>query len=387
VLLPADMLPFIFHGDASVRRFAMDFYFSDAHDPGLTADVLWAAADRVHGDERLLFTKYLPSFPSTPASVERIFDLLRSERDERLFHHLCAAVEHLPSEEVRRALGDPKIARRLPAIAKARFVGVLELAGQSFDDLWRIVETCNVEIKAGRWLVEPTLWRVNRLAEALARSPEQAAGRALDALLDAPVGRRTRWVQTFAARLLCNVRHAGALVPLLALAGDREVFFIASDWAEDALVHLGTTEVVAATAAGFSSGGEWFRWHAGHVLGRIKRPESEKAVMRLLAASSDVTDCTRLGMALCALCTTSPDALDRLRALVNGCHFDPSSGELDEALLMVCAVQGFQPVEAPAWREQIVDREDALRAETEEYERASDATSAPVAGGERKRWM
>ena len=88
--------------------------------------------------------------------------------------------------------------------------------------------------------------------------------------------------------------------------------------------------------------------------------------MRLLAVTSDAASCTRLGMALCELCTTSPEALDRLQALVSCRHFDPDRGSLDEALLTVCAVLGFQPVEAPAWKERVDLRKAAWRSPDEQ---------------------
>jgi hypothetical protein len=360
MLLPAEMLPSLLHEDPSVRQFAIE-YFAYAHDPApLTTDDVWAAADRVRGDDRLTLIKYLSCFASTPASTARLLRELHSETDDNAFMHLCATLWRLPGEVVQTALADPKVTRRLPPIPRAELDLVVDLAGRSFDDLWRLAETCEVEIKDGMWLLKPTLFWVNRLSDALARFPEQAAARALGALLDAPSGRRARWEQAFAARVLRSVRHPGALVPLLALAGDARPFFFASDWAEDALVHLGTREVVAAAAAGFPAGG-WFDRLAAHILGRVKRPESEQALVRLLAGASDAESCTQLGMALCELCTTSPEALDRLHALVSCCHFDPNCGSLDEALLTVCTLHGFQPVEAPTWKERMAIREASYR--------------------------
>ena len=330
MLLPAEVRSLLFHEDSNVRWFALD-YLCDAHDPAqLTAADVWAGADRYRDLDRLAFIRHLPELASTPASSARVFEGLRSERDGRFFSHLCGVLLRLPVDEVRRAMGDPRIARRLPSVARAEVAEVLHFAGQSFDELWGEVESCAVEIKYGRFLMTPSLSRVNHLAQALARFPERAAARALDALLDASEDERGRWVSAFSTRLFRNVRHPGALVPLLNLAGDESApFFLVGEWAVDALVYLGTRELVAAIAAGFPGSGEWSCWHAAHVLGRIKRPESEQVLVRLLDATSDVPGCTQLGMALCELGTTSPEALDRLRALVSCEHFDPHRGALD----------------------------------------------------------
>ena len=144
--------------------------------------------------------------------------------------------------------------------------------------IWTLGETCDIEVKDAYFLLKPTLFWTNRVADALARFPDQAAARALDALLDGPPARgarRARWPQALAAKVLRGVRHPGTLVPLLAMARDPRPFRWASDWAEDALVYLGTREVVAAAAAGFPGGG-WFDEIAGHILGRTSAPSPSR---------------------------------------------------------------------------------------------------------------
>jgi hypothetical protein len=373
MLLPEEIRPFIFHADETIRRFAMD-YLGEAHDPApLTVDDVWEAMDRVHGEERLVFAKYLGSVPGTAASTARILEGLRTEDDDMLFAHLLCALERCPAADVRLALADRKIARRLQASEWLGLRLVQSHAELSFDDLWGIVEDCEVDIKDGLFLMKPSVWWIHRHCDALARFPEQAAARALDVLLDASKGRGTHWLRIFSAALLGNVSHPATLVPLLAVARDRGALFIERDWVVDALVHLGTREVVEAAAADLSRGSHRLDWRATDVLERVKRPASEQALVRLLAATSDVVDGTRFGMALCALCTTSPEALDRLRALVNAGHFDPyRGGALDDAFLTVCAVHGFQPVEAPAWRKQRAERREALARASQEYEVTGD---------------
>jgi len=69
MLLPSEVAPLLVLGDSRVLLFAIT-YLAGAHDPGpLTADDIWAAIDRVRGDDRYYLFMYLSALPSTPSSV------------------------------------------------------------------------------------------------------------------------------------------------------------------------------------------------------------------------------------------------------------------------------------------------------------------------------
>src|SRR6185503_17189594 len=57
--------------------------------------------------------------------------------------------------------------------------------------------------------------------------------------------------------------------------------------------------------------------HAGTILARIKRPESEVALLRLFDREGDPGGQVELGMCLCILCTTAPEALERIQRIVD----------------------------------------------------------------------
>ncbi len=92
-------------------------------------------------------------------------------------------------------------------------------------------------------------------------------------------------------------------------------------------------------------------------------------------------------MALCELCPSSPEALDHLFALVNGQRFDPDQGQLDEALLTLCAIHGLKPAEAPAWQAEVDARRELLEVESEEYEVEAAAAVAAVARADEREGM
>lgn len=367
VLLPSDMFPLLCNEDPEVRLFVAE-YFEQGHEPvPASADDLWVLSDRVQPADRLCFLRHLPRLPSTPYSRDRLFHALRTETDDDIYAHLRGPLERLPADDLRRALGDRRIARRMPPNARAALHHVLALADQSFEALWTIVETCPVDTQGRLVLLQPKASEADRLALSVARFPEPAARRALDALLRPAAGERALWEQAFAARLFRHVRHPGAVAPLSAMLGSRKLAFaFASRWAADALVHQGTPEVVAGLSAAFLRGGRRFGMNAAGVLGRIKRPESERAVLDLLDVTTDMLVRFPLGVALCELCPTEPAALDRIHDLVCTDHVDPRRSSLEEQFLALCALQGFQPIEAVAWRARQAAREAAWEAGEDE---------------------
>jgi hypothetical protein len=367
VLLPSDVFQFIDDPDPEIRHF-VGGYFGQAHEPvPVSADHLWLLSDSSEPHERWSLLRHLGRLPSTPASRDRLFHALRTETDVDAYTHLCGALHHLPGDDLRRALGDPRITRRMPPDPLDELQQAVELAEQSFEALWTIVKTHPIEIQLGRFLLRPRAGRIHRLALALTRFPERAAQRALDTLLQPTRGERASWEKAFATQLLSYVRHPDAFAPLSRILGGEDLPFVfAANWAEDALVHLGTREVVAKVTAAFPGGGRRFGMNAAGVLGRIKRPESERAALDLLDVTSDMLVRYPLALALCELCTTEPAALAHIRDLVDSDHIDPRRELLEESFLALCAIQGFQPIEAFTWRARRAAQE-AARASREAH--------------------
>ena len=94
MLMPAEVIPFLTHGDELVRRQAV-MYYRDCADPGpLTADAYWAAIDHFGGigPATRTFLAHLPGVPQTDASVGRLLDALADCADRDDIYDLRRAV-------------------------------------------------------------------------------------------------------------------------------------------------------------------------------------------------------------------------------------------------------------------------------------------------------
>jgi hypothetical protein len=325
VLLPAEVLPFLSHDDPSLRQFA-SHYLGEAHDPWpVTADDVWAAMDRIPREERAWLAKYLGSYPLTPRSTERVFETLAGPvDDDDVWYHVAGRLYDHPLEDIRRAFAHPVIGERIARTETGR-------------ELLRRGMLCH---------------------------PQQAAACALEVLRRrAPQDGRASWTLVLVVLLLQKLRVPEALGPLCDVAADPHPYFLfTAEWAADALLHLGTEEVIAVVAARYEDGA-LHRW-GPRVLGRIKRPEAERALIDLFLAERRIEEGSVLAMALCELCSAAPEVIGTLRDMAEHELFDPHHGDLDDHLLVVCAMHGWEPAGAPFWRRRLAERRAARESPT-----------------------
>jgi hypothetical protein len=308
MLSPAEVVPFLLHEDGSVREHALE-YLADGHDPGpATGDDVWTAIDR-YGDEpsryatsqRAVFAAKLPCFPATERSTERLLDALRAGPAPAEALHLIGAARELAPAVLRRLLEDDAIRTGLTAETVAEIADDLVLAETGFDTLWDELRICTVELGDAGTLESPMFRRAQRLVRAISRSPEQAAARGLEILSGTPATEpAASWMELFAVKLFDRVRYRGPLAPLLRILGEEGDY--TNERAVDALVHVGTPEVVATIEARLADSTDPFQVYATSAIARIRRPESEAALIRQLEPEDNLYRRTELAMFLLELC-------------------------------------------------------------------------------------
>lgn len=355
MLRSADVIPFLLHGDADVREHALE-HLANGHDPApATADDVWAAMDR-YGDvptrsganERVRFASKLAHFPPTPQSTERLFQALRAGVTPEVgAHHLVRAARELPLSAVRALVADEAIRARLSPAMMAEIEDDIRLAETSFDALWTALSSAAVELGESWTLASPVYPRALRVVRAIARHPEQAAARGLEVLS----GQRPRAaveanMELLAVEIFDRVRYPGPLAPLLRILGEDGDY--ANERAADALVRVGTPEVVAALAARLPGTDAFFDYAPG-AIARIRRPESEALLLRLLEAETDLYRRTDLAMYLLDLCPTSAEALGIVEEMVEEGEYDPLLVDLDELLVTAGEMVGWSPRDPEAW--------------------------------------
>jgi hypothetical protein len=85
------------------------------------------------------------------------------------------------------------------------------------------------------------------------------------------------------------------------------------------------------------------RTYGRGVLGEIKRPESEVACLRLLGRTASIRERTEYASCLYHLCASTPEAFGAVAAMVLTGRYDPVWTSLDDALLTLGTMLGWEP--------------------------------------------
>lgn len=363
MLTPSEVLPFLQHDDRLVRRRVVD-YFKSANDFGpLTADHYWAVIDRFgECEETLSVISDLDDLPQTESSLHRLVSAMNCKFSELFEFHLQHAARNctldVASRHREELLG---IATLLPHV-KRHLELRLSLLDHPVDDLWDRLTDRGRKL-GGAYLnsfdkSEPDAW-----VEAIGRSADPVVmARAIEVLKNPQA--RDDWRGIFAVRVLGEARHAPAINDLIAqLLIDTDV---ARDEVTRALTRIGTPEVIDRIVA-FYPGKPWHvRLYAGSPLGRIKRPQSETALLELLKVeheleyhpdpddeNDDLKD--HLLHKLNRLCSVA--GLDDARRLLTEFPNDPEILDVFEGLMATSIMTGLE-IGVPAALERKIRRYD-----------------------------
>ena len=356
MLSPAQVIPFLTHNDYAVRYHAAKF-LADAHDPApATADDFWRAID-LHGMMRDEFTfegglTHLAAVPCTDAALTRLLQEIAARPAALCMLHLTQALDDLPFDLLRARWEDISSSAGIPDDSKKHLETRLDLASRPLELLWDELMEHAASVSEKNWGEFDGSVSV-RLIEALARHPEPFGPRALETLSDESV---IDWREPFCLDLVGEMRYEPALDILLEKLREEDG---QNDLAREALVRIGTVDVIRRVAELFPHEGSDFRLPATGVFGDIKRPESEAAVLALLPGEEDDQIQTFLAMALCDLC--SREGVEVVRRMAIDGRIDESVFEPEELILTVGQMVGYEPPEAAKWRKLVARREAELR--------------------------
>jgi hypothetical protein len=356
MLPPAHVIPFLSHADDLVRDRATR-YFAQAHDPApLTADALWQAIDAL--DDSAGFARHVALLPLLPASDASTARLLAAFDDDRLLdaeEDFRDALYDLDFDQLRRhrdavlARADADEDADVAAHLRAR----LALAAAPLDDLWTELARLADETKDQYWN-QVDHARFDRLIEGLARHAQAAGDRAMAFVEDTANHDDPR--EVFVIQLLARLRHRPALDPLvrrfLDSADDDDVLH---ETLMDAIPLVGGIDAVPAVEAAFPATDTAFRDYAGELLGRVKHPAAEAALLRLLDRPLPTRVRESLAIGLSDLIPT--DGLPVLRRMVLNREYDPKFVELDRDLVECALMTGADFPELGHLREEVVARE------------------------------
>ncbi|HEY7088973.1 MAG TPA: SEC-C metal-binding domain-containing protein, partial [Tepidisphaeraceae bacterium] len=320
MLPPAKVIPLLQHSDKGVRELALR-YLSKAHDPSpATADDVWAVIEKLGPAAGDSFYRSLADMPQTESSLAKTIEALKPLRDyerRKDLESVLAGLSYGLLLRYRDLIDDaPGLSDPLRDHLQKRF----ELATTPPPELWDRLMTI------GQLAPEKNLQEADRLIEALARCPE-FAGWAINTLSDASI---TDMREVHCVDLLGRMRHRQS-APLIAdkLASDEDADYLIEASAH-ALARIGTADVVQLVRERFVTVDWGFRLHFGAVVGRIKLPQSEAALIALLRAENDDTVRGDLAEAMCSLMVTDPAGLEQLDLMVTTGKWDMTMFELDQ---------------------------------------------------------
>jgi hypothetical protein len=368
MLLPEQVIPFLAHEDSFVRAQAAR-YFDRAHDPApLTADVLWEAIDRFPpGGSANRLVGLLAGVPQTDASTDRLLAALggREERFLDVEEDLWITLEDLEFEQLRKHRERVLAVRGLPRDVRDHLEVRLKLVELPAGALWDKLEKQSDKV-AGKYWDDIDHAVGDRLVEALARHPESAE-RAVE-MLDNEAAQEDMG-EIYAIQILGRMRHRPAMERLLRTLRDCDE--------EDDVLHeqlmynlprIGGADVVGPVAARMPDEGQAYQVYAAGLLGYVKHPDAEAALVRLLKNPGLRDVRTDLAMALGQLCPTG-EGLEALRRVVVEREFDEQVADLRQDLVASAMMAGVEFAEMGALREEAVAKEVEVARRLEAMER------------------
>ncbi len=386
MLMPAEVIPFLQHADQGVRELALR-YLSGAHDPSpATADDIWAAIDRFGGGEYSRCYVALAQMPQTESSLDRTLKALQAQPHEDLAYHLEDVLAKLSYGLLLRSRD---LIEQCPALSpelRRHLEERIALATVPAEQLWdRLIENAMAESEEND--DEPDDpeqdYRLpSRLVEALARHP-QAAQWAIGILNDETI---VDWREVYAVDLLGQMRYRPATDLLVETMMYDETADVLIESSVEALVRIGSPDVVRIIRDRFASMDWGIRLSAADVLGRIKLKQSEAALVAILNHEPDLSIKTNIAKGLCELAASDPVALGRLRDLVNNGRWDKMMLALDADVVALFTMVGHEVPELPQWRARVADKEGRRAERMKEMNKFFSDTSKRIQPSEEPEW-
>jgi hypothetical protein len=362
MLTPSEVIPFLQHDDPIVRKQAVR-YFDKCHDLGpLTADHYWAIIDRFGEIEETLHVALgLQDLPQTNESLQRLLRAINSKAPEDFdYHYQHAAREiELPLLVQHRdeILGCRELLPRVKKHLELRLSLLDRPPAGAWDQLIQLGRDYGHKF-AGEFDTSLN----DALVEAAARGGAEVCQRAIETLADKTA--EEDWREIFAADVLGRARYEPAIDALVNKLGfDTDVM---REKTNRALSRIGGIRVIE-SVVNFYPGKPWHvRLYADDSLSHIKRPESEDALLKLLAIEVALAEnphyndegdplIEQVLQSLSELCSLA--GLDEFRRLIKASPDDLEVLSIREPLIATAIMTGTSLPEESAWRKSIEEQE------------------------------
>jgi len=347
MITPVRLKPFLLHEDGRVRSAVAEYFsYSDPNDPRLLPLVLEACKKYGTLQNRGALT-YADRFAATEQTARDLLDLLTETEDEDLVFLLNEILVHVPVEviaplETELLKHDNVSLCTLDVVDERR-----AFAARSATDLWEDLRRLAQERDSAPEECADEFDHIleENLIEALGRGTYPDA-ETLCSMLEAP-DIQGRWLEVFLVDLVGERRIREAVPVIVGKYSDQADYLVAS--CVTALSKINDPAAVALIRDAYPHGDWEYRSHAAEVLAKLKRPESEDAILSMLQTETNVNTRTELCFALCQLFSRrGVEAVHR--QILDG--YNELFVRLDEELLPVLDVLGIELPEAAQWRQE-----------------------------------
>lgn len=359
MLMANEVKLFLGHAEEAVRDAAVEYLGEGwARDPDIAPRIL-AAASR-HGDDACLASiGWLGRFAWTVQTCDEAIERLVVCTTRDAAYAWQRALVEAPAEllRAREALigATPQIAPEFVERIRRR----VALLDRSPASLWEELRGCCAGLDAGEISSRDGVTIATDLVEAIGADESVDRAMVLDLLGSAEVSESWLGILLVALAGRLGLREA---VPLLVDKLHDQADFL-TETTMRALARIGDPATALRIAASYADGDWSFRLSCSRVLGLIKHPECEQALLDLLPLESDPTLRTSLCSSLCGL--MSLRGIDVVRREI-AFGYDRQLDCLEERLLAIAPMLGVELPEEHAWRRERDEREQRSNAARQE---------------------
>jgi HEAT repeat protein len=353
MLFPDQVLPFLNHADADVRRHASK-YLSKLGDaaPLETANEIWRAIDTFGArlglfgvPEAAGFLRTLSAIPQNESSVARAVEMLAKPiAEEGVAASLSRYFTKISVELIIQHRD--QILPKVDDESRMALDHRLALQTMTGEELWQGLLEIGTKAETVENSAKLDFGTASRVVDALCAHPQIAIPRAVEVLHD-PQDRY--WLETWCIDLLGQLRHNPAIDILIdAMMNDEGDFMHPK--AARALGRMNPEQVVPKLEQAYDPSdpdGIYERMRIPESLGRIKHPLAEAALIRLLERETDSEVTSAISAALVDLCTT--DGLEPLRKVVVEERYDPMMANVMDELATLAKMTDYHPPELEQW--------------------------------------
>ncbi|MHC4092306.1 MAG: SEC-C metal-binding domain-containing protein [Planctomycetota bacterium] len=343
--------PYLLHDDRWVRSAVAEYFYEGWFQDDELVPTILNACDRFGYVENTSSLACCRRFPLTPPALERVLQLLSEADRDNTAMHLSSIVARAPidllHEHESAVLGNKNLLENYRLSIRHR----LDFMPWSLERLWQELRDLSSRYNDAEE-EDSDFDSVYDDALIAALAPHDVPDTETICRLLADPESDDGWLEAFLIDL-AGARRLTETIPALVekLRTDDGLFH---ENCPLTLAKIGHPDIVQRIRTLFRAGSWTFRNVSASLLGEIKQPESEKAILALLPEEDDIEIRTELCFGLCQL--FSERGVEIVRQQIRD-GYQEWSVSLEESLLPVAQVVDVELREAEEWKKEREEKE------------------------------